>query len=90
MFDYYRGERTQGGFFETPTTTEGLQQSAVFLQKSVKENPRNPLAVYMLGHIYQKLGRTDAAISQYLAARDLYERAGWTPQGLKDALDSAR
>ena len=86
QFDYYRGERTQGGFFETPTTKDGLEQSAVYLRKSIKENPRNPLAVYMLGHIYQKLGRTDAGMSQYLAARDLYERDGWIPQGVKDVL----
>ena len=86
QFDYYRGERTQGGFFETPTTKAGLEQSAVYLKKSIQENPKNPLAVYMLGHIYEKLGRTDAGMSQYLAARDLYQRDGWIPQGVKDAL----
>jgi hypothetical protein len=86
QFDYYRGERVQGGFFETPTTREGLSQSAVFLKKSIKENPKNPLAVYMLGHIYQKLGKSDAGMSQYLAARDLYADDGWVPQGVRDAL----
>lgn len=89
MFDYYRGERTPGGFFETPTNKAGLLQSAVYLRKSIKDNPKNPLAVYMLGHIYQKLGKTDAAASQYLAARDLYDRFGWVPQGVVDALASA-
>jgi tetratricopeptide (TPR) repeat protein len=89
MFDYYRGERTPGGFFETPTNKAGLEKSAAYLRKAIQENPRNPLAVYMLGHIYQKLGKTDAAASQYLAARDLYDRYGWIPQGVVDALASA-
>jgi len=86
MFDYYRGERAQGGFFETPTNAAGLARSAMFLKKSIAENPHNPLAVYMLGHIYQKQGKSDAGMSQYLAARDLYARYGWVPQGVKDAL----
>jgi hypothetical protein len=88
MFDYYRGERTQGGFFETPSTDAGLAESAAFLNKSVQENPRNPLAVYMLGHVYVKMKRQDAGMSQYLAAKDLYERDGWVPQGVVDALAS--
>ncbi len=86
MFDYYRGERAPGGFFETPTNAAGLAQSAEFLKKSIQENPHNPLAVYMLGHIYQKQGKSDAGMSQYLAARDLYQRYGWVPQGVRDAL----
>lgn len=88
MFDYYRGERTPGGFFETPTTQAGLTASAKFLQKSIQENPNNPLAVYMLGHVLQKLGEKDRAASQYLASRDLYSRYGWVPQGVQDALRS--
>jgi len=88
QFDYYRGERTQGGFFETPTTEAGLETSAAYLRKSIQENPENPLAVYMLGHIYSKLKKNDAGMSQYLAARDLYQRDGWIPQGVTDALAS--
>lgn len=86
QFDYYRGERTPGGFFETPTNKAGLELSVKYLQKSIAENPKNPLAVYMLGHVYQKLDQSDAARNQYLAAKQLYEQDGWVPQGVRDAL----
>ncbi|MEA2552380.1 MAG: hypothetical protein QOJ65_556 [Fimbriimonadaceae bacterium] len=86
MFDYYRGERTPRGFFETPSTKAGLELSAVFLEKSVQDNPKNPLAVYMLGHVYQKLGKSGEAKDRYVAAKALYAEAGWIPQGMKDAL----
>lgn len=86
QFDYYRGERAEGGVFDVHPTTAGLQRSAMFLRKSIQENPANPLAVYMLGHAYRKLGKGDLATHQYQAARVLYAKDGWLPQGIIDAL----
>lgn len=86
QFDYYRGERAEHGIFDAHPTPAGLQRSAAFLRKSIQENPANPLAVYMLGNVYRKLGNKDLARRQYQQAQVLYAKDGWLPQGLTDAL----
>lgn len=85
QFDYYRGERAPGGFFLVPRTPEGLQASASFLEKAVKENPDNPLAEYVLGHVYKIQKKMDLARKQYKLAYGIYERQGWIPDGPREA-----
>ena len=86
QFDYYRGERAPGGFVASPKTPEGLSASAKYLEKSVKECPQNPLAQYVLGRVYLRQNNEAAAKTQIATAYRLYEKAGWVPQGAKDAL----
>lgn len=86
QFDYYRGERAPGGFVASEKTPEGLAASAKYLEKSVKECPQNPLAQYVLGRVYLRQNRPQDAKVQVVAAYKLYEKAGWIPQGAKDAL----
>lgn len=88
QFDYYRGERSIGGVLASKPTKVGLGESVRYLSKSVMECPENPLAVYMLGRAYRKQGRTDLAMKQFRAAKALYEKDGWVPQGVVDAMKS--
>lgn len=85
QFDYYRGERTINGLLAKPTP-EGLAREAAYLRRASAECPRNPLAVYMLGRVYLRMGNMDAARKQLLAAQKVYEKAGWLPDGARDAL----
>ncbi len=89
QFDYYRGERAPGGFIG-PSTPEGLTRSARFLERAVKLSPANPLATYVLGHVYRKQGRLELARRQYELAGRLYRAAGHVPAGVADALKWAR
>jgi hypothetical protein len=85
QFDYYRGERTAGGPFSKRTTPQGLSASVQHLQTAINECPQNPLAVYMLGRVYQKMGRTNLARTQFAMAHSQYNRAGYVPDGAADA-----
>jgi hypothetical protein len=86
QFDYYRGERTPGGFLAPRPTAAGLAGSAKHLERAVKECPRNPLAVYVLGRVYLKQGRRDVARRQIQSAYALYRKFGWVPPGEREAL----
>ena len=85
QFYYYRGERAPGGFMGAPTTKVGLEQSAKMLEMAQRLEPQNPLAVYVLGHVYRKLGRIDQARAQYLKGYALYQAQGFVPQGPTEA-----
>lgn len=86
QFDYYRGERAAGGFVAAQKTPEGLAASARYLEKSIKACPENPLAQYVLGRVYLRQGKEAEAKAQIVTAYRMYEKAGWVPQGEKDAL----
>jgi len=87
QFYFYRGERAPGGFLGRPATPTGLTASARYLERAVAIRPENPLAVYVLGHVYRKQGRTDAAKGQYVHAYELYRRFGYVPVGPRTAYD---
>ena len=86
QFDFYRGERAEGGFMGSPRTPEGLAESAKFLERAVKECPQNPLAVYVLGHVYRYLGRATEAKRQYETGFALYQKDGYVPPGPRAAV----
>lgn len=86
QFDYYRGERAPGGILAKPPTSKGLAQSAKFLERSVRECGQNPLAVYMLGTVYEALGDLPRARERLQFAKGLYEADGWVPAGVELAL----
>jgi hypothetical protein len=86
QFFYYRGERASGGFMGNPSTPAGLEESAKFLRESIKLEPNNPLAEYVLGHVYRKLGRMDEAKVQYTKGYGLYLEQGFVPQGPQEAM----
>lgn len=87
QFYFYRGERAPGGFLGRPATQTGLAASARYLERAVAIRPENPLAVYVLGHVYRKQGRTDAAKGQFVRAYELYRRFGYVPVGPLAAYD---
>ncbi|MCS7058475.1 MAG: hypothetical protein NZL94_06305 [Meiothermus sp.] len=84
QFDYYRGERAPGGFIG-PSTPEGLEASARFLERAMARQPRNPLAVYGLGYVYRKQGRLEPARKQFRMAYQLYLAQGYVPPGPQEA-----
>ena len=86
QFYYYRGERTPKGFMG-PSTPEGLRSSAAFLETAQRFEPNNPLAVYVLGLVYRKLGRTEAK-AQLERGLALYQRYGFVPDGPRNAVSS--
>lgn len=85
QFDYYRGERAPGGPFARRITPKGLSLAAAHLRTAVSKCPDNPLAVYMLGRVYQRLGRTDLARMQFALAHSKYDRFGYVPEGAAEA-----
>ena len=86
QFTYYRGERTPGGLFTAPlVTATGLARSEQRLAQSVRECPRNPLAVYMLGRVQERRGNPVAAQKSYNNAYGLYLRYGWIPDEMNRA-----
>lgn len=87
QFYYYRGERTPGGFFDTPSTPAGLTKSVKPLQTAINLCPDNPLAVYMLGRVYQRLGKDKAARAQFAESYKKYSDFGYLPDGAMDAFD---
>ncbi len=91
QFTYYRGERTPGGLFTPPlATAKGLAQSERRLKQSVSECPQNPLAVYMLGKVQERLGENIPASKSYTRAYSLYSRYGWVPDEEIRALAAIR
>ncbi|MBV9850291.1 MAG: hypothetical protein JO250_11500 [Armatimonadetes bacterium] len=86
QFDYYRGERTPGGLPPAPgpISPVGLNREARFLRSAIRTSPDNALAVYMLGRVYLKQGKTSVARREVSEALELYADAGWTPDGPRD------
>ena len=85
QFYYYRGERTPGGFFDTTSTPAGLAKSVKPLQTAISLCPDNPLAVYMLGRVYQRLGKDKLARAQFAESYGKYSAFGYLPDGAMDA-----
>ena len=85
QFYFYRGERVTGGFMGSPPTRVGLEASAAFLETAERTETRNPLAVYVLGHVYRRLERMPEARARYERAHALYVRFGFVPNGMADA-----
>lgn len=96
QFNYYRGERVDGGFMgaggtgNNKTTATGLAQSAKYLQAAVADNPQNALATYVLGLVERKQGQTDLAKQHIQAGVKLYQAQGHLPAGPADALKWAQ
>ncbi len=89
QFYYYRGEQAPGGFLGKPPTPDGLATSTHFLRLAARINPRNPLPVYVLGHVYRKKGQVDVANTQFAAGYGLYVRYGHVPPGPRAAYAQA-
>lgn len=85
QFYFYRGERAKDGFLAKPGTPDGLTASARALETAIKIQPRNPLAVYVLGHVYRRLGKSDQARAQYAQGYKLYQSFGYVPAGAQAA-----
>lgn len=85
QFYYYRGERAPGGFLGKPPTAQGLAASARFLERAQALDPHNPLAVYVLGHVYRRQGRLSEARAQFRKGYALYLQDGHVPDGPKAA-----
>jgi hypothetical protein len=85
QFEFYRGERTVGGFIG-PSTAIGLNNSALHLEKAVRLEPENPLALYVLALVERKQNKPYRARLEQAAA--LYQRYGFVPEGVKTALAS--
>ncbi len=83
QFEFYRGERTVGGFMG-PSTAAGLVGSAAHLEKAIQLEPENPLALYVLALVERKQKKPYRARLE--AAATLYERYGFVPDGVKTAL----
>lgn len=86
QFDYYRGERTPNGFLAKKATPAGLASSKRFLLRATQHSSQNPLAVYILGRVEERLGEKDLAAKSYKNAIALYAKFGWTPGGVKESL----
>jgi tetratricopeptide (TPR) repeat protein len=79
QFYYYRGERAKNGFASVHSTRAGLEASAKSLIQSIALEPENPLAQYVLGHVYRRLGKLEAAKTQYTKGYALYQAQGYVP-----------
>jgi len=91
QFYYYRGERAPGGLLAGKNkTTEGLQDAASYLRKSVELFPQNPLSVFMLGRVNNSLGNTRQAGDLFAEAYHLYSRFGFVPNAPRDAYTRSR
>ncbi len=85
QFFYYRGEQVAGGLVNGPATAAGLRAAARSLEVARRLDPENPLAVYMLGRVYLRLGRIVAAKAQLITGYRLYLKFGHVPEGPKTA-----
>ncbi|MDR5697794.1 MAG: hypothetical protein QN135_08855 [Armatimonadota bacterium] len=85
QFYFYRGEHAPGGWLAKPSTPQGLARSATHMEQAQRLNPGNPLAVYVLGHVYRKQNRIADAKEQYRRAHRLYDSYGYVPAGPADA-----
>ena len=81
QFDYYRGERAPGGLLADQITPAGLRTEANYLHAAIQRDPRNALAVYMLGRVSLKQGKQASARRELSQSLRLYADAGWTPDG---------
>lgn len=86
QFDYYRGERTPYGFLAKKATPAGLAASKRYLVRATQHSSQNPLAVYILGRVEERLGEKRLAAQSYKDAIALYAKFGWTPGGVKESL----
>jgi hypothetical protein len=84
QFYYYRGEQAKGGVFAKPSTRLGLERSLGMLERAVALDPKNPLALYVLGLTKRKLHRGGQA--ELEAAFRLYQAFGHVPEGPRRAL----
>lgn len=80
QFDYYRGERVQGGVISKLKTKAGLAASEKFYRRSLAECPANPLTRAMLVRTLALQGRSTEAEAQRKQALSLYAAYGWTPK----------
>ncbi len=87
QFDYYRGERAQGGFLAKHPTPQGLSRSIFYLTRANHICPDNPLVQCVLGFVQEKLGQAKLAARSFHSAELLYQRYGWIPGGLKAAMN---
>jgi hypothetical protein len=85
QFYYYRGEQTPGGLVNGPATAAGLRAAAANLEISQRLDSRNPLAVYMLGRVFLRLGLLGVAKTQIIDGYRLYVKFGHVPAGPRTA-----
>ena len=90
QFYFYRGERTPGAFVNKPLTTGGMQKGIGYLKRAVQLEPQNPLAQYVLGHVYQNAGQLEAANAQFKLSHALYQKFGYVPSGVQSAFDGIK
>jgi hypothetical protein len=90
QFYFYRGERTPGAFVNKPLTPAGMQKGIAYLKRAVSLEPQNPLAQYVLGHIYRASGNLGAANAQFKLSHALYEKFGFVPSGVQAAFDAIK
>jgi tetratricopeptide (TPR) repeat protein len=90
QFYFYRGERVPGGFVNKPLTPAGKARSERFLQRAITLEPQNPLAQYVLGHVYRSDGKTDLATAQYKKGYALYQKFGFIPDGVRAAYNGIK
>jgi hypothetical protein len=90
QFFYYRGERAEGGVFASKQTMTGLDNSIKYLRTSIALNPKNPLAVYMLGRAYRAERNFRQSARLFRRAYSLYSEFGWVPQGTRQAYALSR
>lgn len=84
--NFYRGERNPGGLMEGKASPEGLRLSANYFETSLRLDPQNPLPVYSLGRVYEKLGQGRLAYRYFLRAQRLYRHHGWVPDSVSKAV----
>ncbi len=90
QFYFYRGERTPGAFVNKPLTPAGMQKGIAYLKRAVQIEPQNPLAQYVLGHLYRSNGQLEAANAQYKLSYALYRTFGFVPSGVQSAFDGIK
>ncbi len=86
QFEYYRGERTNGGVMATQKSEGGVAAAKYHLERSVELCPENPLAMYMLGKVLSWEHRNGEARRTLEQAMWLYAQAGWVPPDERQAL----
>ncbi|MBN9417361.1 MAG: tetratricopeptide repeat protein [Candidatus Eremiobacteraeota bacterium] len=77
--NFYRGERTPGGLMEGALSPQGLQRSAEYFETSLQQAADNPLPLYSLGRVYERLGNREKAHDYFERAERLYRHHGWVP-----------
>lgn len=90
QFYFYRGERTPGAFVNKPLTISGMQKGIAYLKRALQLEPQNPLAQYVLGHLYQNAGQISAANAQFKLSHALYAKFGFVPSGVRTAFDGIK